>query len=484
MIYGARLFTSRTYTLLRQLSRHKYSYTYTKSDEPLIPLTIGQLLERRAVDSADTMACLSMHQNISKTYRQLNEDVNKLAKGLKSIGCGKGTRVGIWSPNCYEWVVTQYATAKIGSIMVRGQGCVGYVNYQLYLDNIQVNVNPGYQALEMDYCLNLVGCHTLICNQKFKSTNNCEILETLEPNILKNANGSRVKSSVNTTNYMCITETDCPMEVIIIHTIYQLNRTASTKIPTLENIIVMNGTDGEELAPKGMTRFDEFIDRFDGTDSRDTCFDFDESVNIQFTSGTTGKPKGATLTHFGIIQNAYFSGKRALEGLTDKILCISPPLYHCFGSVVGGIVAAVHKGTLVLPAPVHNATETLKAIEKYKCDVVYGTPTMFIDLLNANPLQFNTSSLKRGFMTGSPCPRHLLEAFLKSVPTCEHILIPYGTTECSPVITFTSIHDSEKHRFESVGRPLEHLEAKIVNTSTGQITPIGESGEVCTRGHH
>ncbi|CAG2105131.1 unnamed protein product, partial [Medioppia subpectinata] len=412
--------------------RCKYSYAFTQSNESLTPTTIGQLLEKRAVDSADTMACFSMHQNISKTYRQLNEDANKLAKGLQSIGCTKGTRVGIWSPNCYEWVVTQYATAKIGAIMV--------------------NVNPGYQAMEMDYCLNLVGCHTLICNQRFKGTNNCDILESLEPNILTKADEYRVKSC--------------------------------TKIPTLENILVMNSTDGEEYAPKNMIRFNEFITSFDGNNNVNTSFDFDESINIQFTSGTTGAPKGATLTHHNIMQNAYFAGKRALEGLTDKILCISPPLYHCFGSVVGGVVAAVHKGTLVLPSPVHNATETLKAIDKYKCDVVYGTPTMFIDLLNSNPQDYNTSSLKRGFMTGSPCPKPLLEAFIKAFPSCEHILIPYGTTECSPVITFTSIHDSEKHRFESVGRPLEHLEAKIMNTTTGEICPIGEAGEVCTRGHN
>ncbi|CAG2113769.1 unnamed protein product, partial [Medioppia subpectinata] len=233
-----------------------------------------------------------------------------------------------------------------------------------------------------------------------------------------------------------------------------------------------------------MIRFNEFINSFDGNNNMNTAFDFDEPINIQFTSGTTGAPKAAVLSHHNITQNAYFFGKLITEGLTSNIFCVIPPLYHCFGSVCGSIGATAHKGTLVLPSPIHNAIETLKAIEKYKCSVVFGTPTMFIDIVNSNPQNFNTSSLKQGIMGGSICPKHILEKTMKAFPSCRHFMVGYGTTECSPVISATTRHDSAKQGLETIGRPLELLETKIVNTTTGEICPIGEAGEICSRGHN
>ncbi|CAG2110469.1 unnamed protein product [Medioppia subpectinata] len=363
---------------------------------------------------------------------------NKLAIGLKGLGCGRGDRVGIWAPNCYEWLLTQYATAKIGAIMV--------------------NVNPGYRANELQYALNLVGCHTLICSQQFRSSNYCEILDNISPQLLRNQNNSEGKAI------------ECD------------------KISSLKNIIVINSGDGEtEIAPKHIPRVNDLMASAGHTDELvdDPTIQFDDPINIQFTSGTTGQPKGATLTHHNMIQNAYLTGKRSLEGLEPNGLtvCVPNPLYHCFGSVLGSLLIALRRATMVLPAPIFNPHKTLEAIDKYKCHMIYGTPTMFIDMLACDPSKYNTSSLVRGIMSGAPCPPPLLDEIYKRIPTCTSILIPYGATESSPVVSHTSVRDSPERRLKSVGRPIEHVEIKIVDPITGAVQPVRVSGEVCTRGH-
>ncbi|CAG2108206.1 unnamed protein product [Medioppia subpectinata] len=413
-----------------------YSYAFEPSLEPLLGLTIGQLIRECAQDSPDRTAVVCAHQRITKTYAQLNADANKLAIGLKGLGCGRGDRVGIWAPNCYEWVLTQYATAKIGAILV--------------------NVNPGYRANELQYALNLVGCHTLICSQQFRSSNYCEILDNISPQLLlKNSDGNTIQCN---------------------------------EISSLKNIIVINsGTDEQEIAPKHIPRVNDLMASAGHTDelADDPTIQFDDPINIQFTSGTTGKPKGATLTHHNIIQNAYLLGIRMTEGLEPNGLtvCVPNPLYHCFGSVLGTLLIALRRATMVLPYPIFNPHKTLEAIDKYKCHMVFGTITMFIDILDCDLTKYNTSSLARGIMGGSFCPPTLIKEIITRIPTCTNILIPYGSTECSPVVAHTSVRDSAERQLKSVGRPLQHLEIKIMDQTTGAVLPIGESGEVCIRGH-
>ncbi|CAG2102123.1 unnamed protein product [Medioppia subpectinata] len=413
-----------------------YSYAFEPSLETMSGQTIGQLIRECANDSPDKTAVVSAHQHITKTYAELNSDANKLAIGLKGLGCRRGDRVGIWAINCYEWVITQYATVKIGAILV--------------------NVNPGYRANELQYALNLVGCHTLICSQQFRSSNYCKILDNISIKLLQN----------NTDG----------------------NAIQCDKIPSLENIIVINSGDDEpEMAPKHIPRFNDLMASVNGNCEcvDDPAIQFDDPINIQFTSGTTGSPKAATLTHHNIIQNAYLLSKRSLEDLelNGLTVCVPPPLYHCFGSIVGSLMIALRRATMVLPAPVFNSHKTLEAIDKYKCHMVYGTPTMFVDLLACDLTKYNTSSLVRGIMGGSPCSPSLLDEIYKRIPTCAHILLIYGATECSPLVTHTSVGDSPERRLKSVGRPIEHVEIKIVEPITGAIQPIGVSGEVCARGH-
>ncbi|XP_054164492.1 medium-chain acyl-CoA ligase ACSF2, mitochondrial-like [Oppia nitens] len=428
-----------------------YSYTFEPSVDRYSGQTIGQLIGNCARDSGDKLAVVSVQQNIRKTYGQLNADANKLGIGLKKLGCKKGDRVGIWAPNCYEWLVTQYATAKIGAIMV--------------------SVNPGYKSNELLYALNLVGCHTLITYQKFRTTNYCEILDSISSQLLLHSSSS---------------SSGRPIEC--------------KKIPSLKNIIVINSPGNEpEIAPASVTRFDDLLaDAVTIADNSSLKLDsvdddpgagiqFDDPINIQFTSGTTGHPKGATLTHYNILENCYFTSKRLLSGLQDinrsnLNICIPNPLYHCFGSVTGSILCAQQRASVIMPAPVVNPQKTLEAIENYKCQVVYGTPTMYIDILNSEPHKYDTSSLKIAIMSGAPCPPALVSKVMKTIPGCQ-ILIPYGTTETSPVISHTHINDSPKHRLESVGRPIDHLEIKIIDTATGALQPIGVNGEICVRGH-
>ncbi|CAG2177063.1 unnamed protein product, partial [Oppiella nova] len=259
------VFRIKNYCINRWISGG-YSYVFEPSLEPLSAQTVGQLIATCAEDSPDRTAVVSVHQNISKTYGELNSDANKLAMSLRELGCGRGDRVGIWAPNCYEWLLTQYGTAKIGAIMV--------------------NVNPGYRASELQYALNLVGCHTLICSQRFRSSNYCEIMNDISPELLGNKNSKVI---------------DCE------------------KIPSLKNIVMINSAPNEpDIAPTHVTRFDDLLTPDHQFPGDDPAIQFDDPINIQFTSGTTGHPKGATLTHHSIIQNAWFVGKRSLEGLDPK----------------------------------------------------------------------------------------------------------------------------------------------------------------------
>lgn len=341
----------------------------------------------------------------------------------------KGDRIGIWSPNSYEWVITQFAAAKIGAILV--------------------NVNPGYREKELEYCLNLAKCHTIITCQSFKSSNYFKILENVAPGITGMKDG------------------------IGIH---------HDKFSFLKNLIFIDQK--EETAPSNVTRFSQLLssgstDEFRVSDD----ITFDDAINIQFTSGTTGNPKGATLTHHNIINNSYFTGKRLLGGLQKKIICVPNPLYHCFGSINGVITGIMFNGTAVLPAPVASPKPTLIAIDKYACDIVYGTPTMFVDILNESTLMnFKRTSIKRMVMSGAPCPVEAIKKLHSTFPNLKLVSLPYGSTETSPVMTIPEPDIPEKYAYDTVGRVIEHVELKIADPETGKVLKRGEAGEVRSRG--
>ena len=388
--------------------------------------TTHQVIEEAAVKWPQRPFIVSVQQDLEKTFRQVNEDSNRLASALLSIGVKKGDRVGIWSPNNYEWVVTQFGTAKIGAILV--------------------NVNPAYRVNEFVYCANLVGLSTLISCQKFKTSNYAEMLKTASPGIFDS-----LSDGIGVT---------------------------SKSLPSLKNVIYF-GDEGEPSPVKSL-----FWDLLQANTEKEVKpswrMDPEDVCNIQFTSGTTGNPKGAPLTHHGTINNACYS---LLEYTGDTSICVPNPLYHCMGCVLGTLAGAILGNTVVLPAPVFTANSVLLAIEKYKCEAVVGTPTMYVDLLRENKIKrHDLSSVKYIYMSGSPCPEKITrEMKISLFPDLKRVIIPYGTTETSPVITLPRMSMPDEYEYKTVGSVLDHAELKIVNPENGQVLPRGETGEVWTR---
>lgn len=412
----------------------KVSYEYGLPRGPLMYKTIPQVINDAAEKWPQKPFIVSVAQNLTKNFKEVNDDANRLASALLSIGVKKGDRVGIWSPNCYEWIITQFGTAKIGAILV--------------------NVNPAYRQSELIYCANLVGLETLISSQKLKSSDYVALLESASPGIFDSSNGIGVSSKT---------------------------------MPTLKNLIYIENPP-EEIAPAKITRFWDLI----GTHGCDEpklpwLLDPEDVYNIQFTSGTTGNPKGAPLTHHGTTNNAYFS---SIGYLDDVTLCVPNPLYHCFGSVNGSLGSAIMGNTVVLPAPVFAASATLDAIDKLKCNVVFGTPTMYVDLLrekksheiSGGSSSHDLSSVKYIYMSGAPCPEKITREMHKSLfPNLKRVVIPYGTTEVSPVITLPRMEMPQMFEHTTVGSPLDHSEVKIVDSSTGETVERGKTGELWTR---
>ncbi|KAI1278817.1 Medium-chain acyl-CoA ligase ACSF2, mitochondrial [Halotydeus destructor] len=411
------------------IRRHsKLSYAYGVCSEPLRGETIPEVLDDLAIKYRDKLAIVSMHQGIEKTYHQLNEDASKFASALTGLGVTKGDRLGIWSTNCYEWVVTQFASAKVGAILV--------------------NVNPGYRDKELSYCLNLVGCHTLIADQKFKSTNYVEILERASPGIT-DATGFKVTSS---------------------------------SIPSLKNLVFLDAK--ENVAPNSITRFSQLLENAKPETTTDYQLGMDEAINIQFTSGTTGKPKGATLSHFNYVNDAHFTSKRIFSGLSERISCVPNPLYHTMGSILGTLMGLMSGSTIVYPSPTPVARETINAIEKYSCSIIYGTPTMYIDILNSPDVNNRKlDSVKTIVMSGSPCPPELARELKTRFTNLSFVCIPYGTTETSPVITVSEPSEDFESTIGNVGKAIDHMEVKLID-SKGLTVPRGTTGEVLARGHN
>ena len=403
------------------------SYAQGASAVPLIGDTIGAYFDKAAERWADRPALIVTQQGIRWTYAELNARVDAFAAGLLALGHEPGDRVGIWSPNNAEWVVTQFATAKAGLILV--------------------NINPAYRTFEVDYALNKVGCKALITADSFKTSDYVGMLRELMPEIA----GSR------------------PGEL------------QSARIPTLRTLIRI-GADSAD----GFLRFDD-VAALGGATERQTLAElkpklqFDDAINIQFTSGTTGAPKGATLTHHNILNNGFFIGEAQRFTDADRV-CIPVPLYHCFGMVLGNMACITHGAAMVYPGEGFDPLATLQTVEAEKCTALYGVPTMFIaELGHPDMKRFDLSSLRTGIMAGSPCPIEVMRRCVNEMNMSE-VTIAYGMTETSPVSTQTSFDDPLERRVATVGRVHPHVEIKIVD-SDGRIVPVGVPGEFCTRGY-
>ncbi len=361
------------------------------------------------------------------SYEELDRAVDALAAGLLALGLRKGDRVGIWSPNRLEWILTQFATARFGAILV--------------------NINPAYRPVELEYALNAVECRALVTAEVFKSSRYIDMLRELAPE-LEGCEPGKLKSS---------------------------------KLPHLETVIAMSDDPGP-----GIFRFDDAVGlggpaEMSRLDAMTASLSPDDPINIQFTSGTTGSPKGATLTHNNILNNARFVTGRIR--LTERdALCIPVPLYHCFGMVMGVLGCVTQGAAMVFPGEGFDATETLYAVSKARCTALYGVPTMFVAMLEeAARGGYDLSSLRTGVMAGASCPIEVMQRVIDEMNMSE-VTICYGMTETSPVSFQSLVDDPLEKRVTTVGRVHPHLEVKIVDAD-GAIVPVGESGELCTRGY-
>jgi fatty-acyl-CoA synthase len=385
------------------------SYDAGPTDVPILDETIGKNFERTVAAHPDAQALVDVIEDRRWTYRELNDEIDVIARGLMALGIEPGERVGIWAPNCAEWTIVQYATAKIGAILV--------------------NINPAYRTHELSYVLNQSGVRTLISATAFKSSDYVGMVEEVrgEMHVLRD--------------------------------------------------VVFLGTDDWENLRNGASHVTAVELR-----TRMACLHANEPVNIQYTSGTTGFPKGATLSHRNILNNGFFTTGLINLRPGDR-LCIPVPFYHCFGMVMGNLGCTSHGATMVIPAPGFDPGLTLAAIEKERCTGVYGVPTMFIAMLGHPDFsRRDLSTLRTGIMAGSVCPAEVMKRCVNEMNMTE-VAICYGMTETSPVSCQTLIDDDLERRTASVGRAHPHVEVKIVDPDTGDIVERGRPGEFCTRGY-
>ncbi len=385
------------------------SYTSAVSDVPLLGDTIGANLERTVARFPDREALVDVPTGRRWTYRELDADVDRLALGLLARGVAKGDRVGIWSPNCAEWVLVQYATAKVGAILV--------------------NVNPAYRRHELTFVVNQSGMRLLVSAVSHKTSDYRDMVEGVRG--------------------------DCA---------------------ALESVVYIGEPSWDELVASGSGLGREALV------ARMAELGMDDPINIQYTSGTTGFPKGATLSHHNILNNGFFVAELVGYDETDRV-CLPVPFYHCFGMVMGNLGSTTHGSCIVIPAPSFEPESTLRAVQDERCTSLYGVPTMFIAELGLPSFaDFDLSSLRTGIMAGSPCPVEVMKRVVAEMHMSE-VAICYGMTETSPVSTMTRPDDDLARRTETVGRTMPHLESKVVDPATGLTLPRGEPGELCTRGH-
>jgi fatty-acyl-CoA synthase len=389
------------------------SYVHGASDVPLLGATIGECFDRTVARFPDGEALVVRHQGVRLTWTRLKQECERLARGLIALGLEKGDRIGIWSPNWAEWVLAQFATPRIGAILV--------------------NINPANRAAELEYALRQSGCTALIIAPPLKTANYAEIL-------------------------------------------------AEVAAPDLRTVIAF----GDQTVP-GALSWDEVLRRGDSVPmeelrAREREQHFDDPVNIQYTSGTTGFPKGATLSHHSIVNNAFFLGQRMRLTERDR-LCIPVPFYHCFGMVLGNLACVTHGSTMVIPAPSFDPKETLETVAAEHCTALHGVPTMFIaELGHPDFERYDLSTLRTGIMAGSPCPVEVMRAVTTRMHMKE-VTICYGMTETSPVSFQTTADDPIEKRVGTVGRVHPHVECKIIDPETGAIVPRGDTGELLSRGY-
>ncbi|MGW4823022.1 AMP-binding protein [Streptomyces sp. NPDC004227] len=385
------------------------SYAHGTSATPLLGDTIGANLDRAVAAFGDREALVDVSSGRRWTYAEFGAAVDEVARGLLAKGVSKGDRVGIWAVNCPEWVLVQYATARIGVIMV--------------------NINPAYRAHEVEYVLRQAGISLLVASQAHRSTDYRALVEQVR-----------------------------------------------VKCPELRETVYIGDPSWDALTAAGT---DVTIDQLGAIQAELSC---DDPVNIQYTSGTTGFPKGATLSHHNILNNGYWVGRTVGYTERDRI-CIPVPYYHCFGMVMGNLAATSHGACMVIPAPSFEPKATLEAVQQERCTSLYGVPTMFIAELNLPDFaSYDLTSLRTGIMAGSPCPVEVMKRVVAEMHM-EEVSICYGMTETSPVSLQTRMDDDLEHRTGTVGRVLPHLEVKVVDPATGVTQLRGTAGELCTRGY-
>ena len=406
------------------------SYAHGTSTTPLVSRTIGDLLDDVAREYAANEALVSVFEDRRWAYGQFREQVNLLARGLMALGVQKGDRVGIWSTNCAAWVFTQFATAKIGAILV--------------------NINPAYRLHELEFALRQSECNYLLTGSGFKDVDYVRSVLELVPEISGGDAGRDLHSS---------------------------------RLPHLRRAILLENCRGDA----GMLSWGALLAMAEQTSpdalaERQASLDFDDVINIQYTSGTTGTPKGAMLSHRSILNNGYWVAERMR--LTDRDrLCIPVPFYHCFGMVMGNLACVTHGATMVLPAPHFSPIHTLEAVAKERCTALHGVPTMFVaELDHPRFNEFDLSSLRTGIMAGAPCPIQVMTRVIEQMH-CREVTIACGMTETSPVCNMTEVDDPIELRVGSVGRVMPHQEQKIIDPVTGRMLPRGQQGELCYRGY-
>ena len=391
--------------------RAELSYTSATSDTPLLGDTIGANFDRTAVRFPERLALVDVPAGLRYTYAELKDEVDALAYSLLQAGIAKGDRVGIWSPNRAEWIVTQYATAKIGAILV--------------------NINPAYRTSELEFVLNQSGCKLLIAAQRLKTSDYAAMITEVRP-----------------------------------------------RCADLEQVVLLDSAAWGELLETG--KYADISIRNAALGAVELSAD--DPINIQYTSGTTGFPKGATLSHHNILNNGFFVGELCHYTEEDKI-CIPVPFYHCFGMVMGNLAATSHGAAMIIPAPVFDPVQTLEAVSTERCTSLYGVPTMFIAELAVPGIDsYDLSSLRTGIMAGSPCPVEVMKQVIDRMGMSE-VSICYGMTETSPVSTQTRVDDSIERRVATVGRVGPHIEVKVVDPATGLTVQKHTPGELCTRGY-
>jgi fatty-acyl-CoA synthase len=383
------------------------SYSSGESATALLGDTIGGNFDATVRAFGDREALVDRSAGRRWTYAELAADVDALALGLLELGVSKGERVGIWAPNCAEWTLTQYATAKIGAILV--------------------NINPAYRTSELEFVLNQSGARLLVAAEKLKTSDYAGMIAEVRP-----------------------------------------------RCAGLSDVVLLGSREWQALLERGRQADHAALDHIE--------LDIDDPINIQYTSGTTGFPKGATLSHHNILNNGFFVGELCHYTEADRI-CIPVPFYHCFGMVMGNLAATSHGACMVIPSPTFDPAATLQAVQDERCTSLYGVPTMFIAELSVPDVAgYDLSSLRTGIMAGSPCPVEVMKQVIERMSMTE-VGICYGMTETSPVSTQTRADDSLDRRVSTVGRVGPHLEVKVIDPATGGTVPRGTPGELCTRGY-